>query len=37
VLLKEAGFAAIFPDALFLTVFGLTCLLLATALFKRTL
>ena len=26
VLLKEAGFAAIFPDALFLTVFGLTCL-----------
>jgi ABC-2 type transport system permease protein len=37
VLLKEAGFAAIFPDALFLTVFGLMCLLLATALFKRTL
>ncbi len=37
VLLKEAGFAAIFPDALFLMVFGLTCLLAATALFKRTL
>jgi ABC-2 type transport system permease protein len=37
VLLKESGFAAIFPDALFLTVFGLTCLLAATALFKRTL
>jgi ABC-2 type transport system permease protein len=37
VLLKEAGFAAIFPDALFLTVFGVSMLLMATALFKRTL
>jgi ABC-2 type transport system permease protein len=37
VLLKEAGFAAIFPDALFLTVFGVSMLLMATVLFKRTL
>ena len=37
VLLKEAGFAAILPDALFLSIFGATMLFFATLLFKRTL
>jgi ABC-2 type transport system permease protein len=37
VLLKESGFAAVLPDALYLTVFGIAMLLMATVLFKRTL
>ena len=37
VLLKEAGFAAILPDVLFLSIFGATMLFFATLLFKRTL
>jgi ABC-2 type transport system permease protein len=37
VLLKEAGLLAILPDAIFLAVFGISMLLLATVLFKRTL
>jgi ABC-2 type transport system permease protein len=37
VLLKDGGFAAIWPDLLFLGVFGMATLLIATPLFKRTL
>ncbi len=37
ILLKESGFAAVLPDALFLAIFGATMLLFATMLFKRTL
>ncbi|MGA2989441.1 MAG: ABC transporter permease [Candidatus Korobacteraceae bacterium] len=37
VLLKEAGLLAILPDALYLAVFGVSMLLVATVLFKRTL
>ncbi len=37
VLLKGGGFAAIYPDLLFLGAFGIGCLLIATSLFKRTL
>jgi ABC-2 type transport system permease protein len=37
VLLKDGGFVAIRYDLLFLFVFGITALLLATPLFKRTL
>jgi ABC-2 type transport system permease protein len=37
VLLKEAGLLAILPDALFLASIGIVMLLIATALFKRTL
>jgi ABC-2 type transport system permease protein len=37
VLLKDGGFAAIWPDLLFLSVFGIGTLLIATPLFKRTL
>ena len=37
VLLKEAGMIAILPDALCLAAFGVSMLLIATALFKRTL
>jgi ABC-2 type transport system permease protein len=37
VLLKDGGFAAIRTDLLFLSVFGITTLLIATPLFKRTL
>jgi len=36
-LLKEAGFAAIWPDLLFLTIFAAVALGIATPLFKRTL
>jgi ABC-2 type transport system permease protein len=36
-LLKEAGLSAIWPDLLFLGVFGIATLGLATPLFKRTL
>jgi ABC-2 type transport system permease protein len=36
-LLKEAGLAAIWPDMLFLGLFGIAALSLATPLFKRTL
>jgi len=37
VLLKNAGFVAIYGDLIFLSVFGLSTLLIATPLFKRTL
>jgi len=37
VLLKNAGFVAIYRDLIFLSVFGLGTLLIATPLFKRTL
>ena len=37
VLLKDAGFAAIVPDLLFLFLIGTVALVLATRLFKRTL
>lgn len=37
VLLKDAGFAAIWPDLLYLSLFGVICLAIATPLFKRTL
>ncbi len=37
VLLKEGGFVAIYRDLLFLLVFGVGTLLIATSLFKRTL
>ena len=37
VLLKDGGFAAIKGDLLFLSVFGVGCLLIATPLFRRTL
>jgi ABC-2 type transport system permease protein len=37
VLLKDAGFAAIWPDLLYLSLFGMICLAIATPLFKRTL
>jgi ABC-2 type transport system permease protein len=37
VLLKNAGFAAIATDLIFLFGFGMTTLLIATPLFKRTL
>jgi ABC-2 type transport system permease protein len=37
ILLKDGGFAAIRYDLLFLFVFGITTLLIATPLFKRTL
>jgi len=37
VLLKDGGFVAIQYDLLFLFVFGIGTLLLATPLFKRTL
>ena len=37
VLLKDGGFAAIQYDLLFLSVFGIGTLLIATPLFKRTL
>jgi len=37
ILLKDGGFAAIWPDITFLFLFGATCLLIATPLFKRTL
>jgi len=36
-LLKEAGFIAIVPDMVYLTIFGTVALALATPLFKRTL
>jgi ABC-2 type transport system permease protein len=36
-LLKEAGFAAVIPDILYLIVFGTVALAIATPLFKRTL
>jgi len=36
-LLKETGFVAIWPDLLYLTVFGFLALAIATPLFKRTL
>ena len=37
ILLKDGGFAAIWPDITFLFLFGTACLLIATPLFKRTL
>ncbi len=37
VLLKDAGFTAIWPDLLYLSLFGIVCLGIATPLFKRTL
>ncbi len=37
VLLKDAGFAAIWPDLLYLSLFGFICMAIATPLFKRTL
>ena len=37
VLLKSAGFGAIYQDLLFLAAFGIGTLLIATPLFKRTL
>jgi len=37
ILLKESGWVAIFPDLLYLSVFGVAMLLIATPLFKRTL
>jgi ABC-2 type transport system permease protein len=36
-LLKEAGFASVIPDMLYLTIFGTLALAIATPLFKRTL
>jgi ABC-2 type transport system permease protein len=36
-LLKEAGFSAIVPDVLFLSIFAFAALAIATPLFKRTL
>jgi ABC-2 type transport system permease protein len=36
-LLKEAGFAAIWPDMVYLSIFGVITLSIATPLFKRTL
>jgi ABC-2 type transport system permease protein len=36
-LLKEAGFSAIVPDMLYLSIFALVALSVATPLFKRTL
>jgi ABC-2 type transport system permease protein len=37
ILLKEAAWVAIWPDLLYLAVFGVSMLLIATPLFKRTL
>jgi len=37
ILLKETGFAAIWPDMLYLTIFAIVTLAVATPLFKRTL
>jgi ABC-2 type transport system permease protein len=37
ILLKDGGITAIGPDILFLSGFGIVCLLIATSLFKRTL
>jgi ABC-2 type transport system permease protein len=37
VLLKDAGITAIWPDLLYLSLFGVICLAIATPLFKRTL
>jgi len=37
VLLKDGGFVAIYPDLLFLGIFGIVTLLIAAPLFKRTL
>ena len=37
ILLKEAGVVAIWSDLLYLAVFGVGMLLIATPLFKRTL
>ena len=37
VLLKSAGFVAIYRDLAFLSLFGIGTLLIATPLFKRTL
>ena len=37
ILLKDGGFASIYGDLLFLSIFGMGCLLIATSLFKRTL
>jgi ABC-2 type transport system permease protein len=37
ILLKDGGFTAIWPDIFFLFAFGMTALLIATPLFKRTL
>jgi ABC-2 type transport system permease protein len=37
ILLKDGGFTAIWPDITFLFLFGITCLAIATPLFKRTL
>src|SRR5271169_2662864 len=37
ILLKETGFAAIWPDMLYLTIFAFVTLAVATPLFKRTL
>jgi ABC-2 type transport system permease protein len=37
ILLKDGGWAAIYGDLLFLLIFGVGCLLVATPLFKRTL
>jgi ABC-type multidrug transport system permease subunit len=37
VMLKDAGLSAIWPDLLYLSLFGIICLAIATPLFKRTL
>jgi ABC-2 type transport system permease protein len=37
ILLKDGGWTAIYPDLLFLSIFGIGTLLIATPLFKRTL
>ena len=37
ILLKDGGFVSIYRDLLFLGIFGIGCLLIATSLFKRTL
>jgi len=37
VLLKETGLVAIWPDMLYLTIFAVITLAVATPLFKRTL
>jgi ABC-2 type transport system permease protein len=37
ILLKQSGFAAVWPDLLYLSVFAAICLGIATPLFKRTL
>ncbi len=37
ILLKDGGFISIYGDLAFLAIFGISCLLIATTLFKRTL